>query len=267
MSFGAAQTYEPTRWLYAQRLAFDALRVLLPSTCTVMVSTLLLMTTLDWSRSHSLLSSIAMFPIFYGAFTGIATLFVIAIKWSIIGRFRGGERPLWCSFVWRNELVTAMHENLAEPLFNALLEGTPFAAWFFRLLGAKIGRRVYVGTSCFTEYDLVEVGDDVCLNDDCTLQTHLFEDRVMKMSNIFIGSGCTVGPNSVVLYDTHMEPGASLGGLSLLMKGERLPSHTYWEGSPASASSRGPARSEMIDPLVVDDQQSFINQKSEILAM
>ena len=38
---------------------------------------------------------------------------------------------------------------------------------------------------------------------------------------------------SVVLYDSEMQEGASLGSLSLLMKGETLPACTHWEGAPA----------------------------------
>ena len=45
--------------------------------------------------------------------------------------------------------------------------------------------------------------------------------------------GCSVGNMAVILYDTRMEQGASLGDLSLLMKGETLPAWTKWEGIPA----------------------------------
>ena len=40
------------------------------------------------------------------------------------------------------------------------------------------------------------------LNADCTIQTHLFEDRVMKMGTIDIGPRCKVGNGTLVLYDT-----------------------------------------------------------------
>jgi len=88
-------------------------------------------------------------------------------------------------------------------------------------------------TTWLTEYDLITLGDDVCLGSDCTLQTHLFEDRVMKMSTIELAQKCSVGTDAVVLYDTRMEEGSTLGDLSLLMKGEVLPARTHWEGSPA----------------------------------
>jgi carbonic anhydrase/acetyltransferase-like protein (isoleucine patch superfamily) len=61
----------------------------------------------------------------------------------------------------------------------------------------------------------------------------LFEDRVMKMSHVHIGEGCNVGAESLVLYNTHMKAGSTLGGLSLLMKGEILPENTDWTGTPA----------------------------------
>jgi acetyltransferase-like isoleucine patch superfamily enzyme len=82
----------------------------------------------------------------------------------------------------------------------------------------------------------VSVHDEAALNADCTIQTHLFEDRVMKMSRIQLGRQCRVGAGSLVLYDTQIEQGATLGDLSLLMKNESLPGETRWEGIPARLS-------------------------------
>jgi non-ribosomal peptide synthetase-like protein len=85
----------------------------------------------------------------------------------------------------------------------------------------------------------VAIGDDAAVNTSATIQTHLFEDRVMKMSRVTIGPRCSVGSMSVVLYDTEMGADATLGSLSLLMKGETLPPGTSWEGSPARAAKPG----------------------------
>ena len=232
-AFPAAATFRPTRKLVAQRLAIEALRVTLPTTCFVALTCLLLDGATALHARLPLAVFLGTFPLLYAAFGVVAALIVIAMKWTVIGRYRAGERPLWSTFVWRTELVTAMHENLADPFFNELLRGTPFAAWFFRALGAKIGRGVYMGTTRLTEYDLITVGDGACLNDECTLQTHLFEDRVMKVSSVTIGDRCSVGAESVILYDTQMEPRSRLAPLSLMMKGETLPSCSRWEGSPA----------------------------------
>lgn len=110
-----------------------------------------------------------------------------------------------------------------------------------RRLGARFGRDVYIHTTGLIEFDLVEVGDRAALNEDCVLQTHLFEDRVLKASWLRIDADCAVGTRSVVLYDTRMEAGARLDGLSLLMKGERLPASTAWAGVPATWRGRSGA--------------------------
>jgi non-ribosomal peptide synthetase-like protein len=154
-------------------------------------------------------------------------------KWLLVGRYRAGEQPLWSTFVWRNELLNALHEHLAGPFLIGALTGTPFLCWYFRLLGARIGRRVYMETTDLSEFDLAHIGDEAALNADCTIQTHLFEDRIMKMSVVEIGPRSNVGAASLVLYDTRMEEGSALGDLSLLMKGEVLPAGSRWEGIPA----------------------------------
>src|SRR2546421_13028669 len=104
----------------------------------------------------------------------VAVVFVVAMKWFLVGRYKPGERPLWSTFVWRNELVNALHEHLADLLLVEMLTGTPFVCWYFRLLGAKIGPRVYMETTDLTEFDLVNIGGEATLNDDGTLQTNLF---------------------------------------------------------------------------------------------
>lgn len=75
-------------------------------------------------------------------------------------------------------------EALANPFFINHIRGTPFVCMWFRMLGTKVGERVWMDTTQITEPDLVIIGNDVVLQQDCTLQTHLFEDRVMKMSTL-----------------------------------------------------------------------------------
>jgi non-ribosomal peptide synthetase-like protein len=140
-------------------------------------------------------------------------------------------RPLWCAYVWRNEIVNGVYETLAANAMSPLL-GTPFAAPCLRLMGCKIGRGTFLHTTLFSEFDLVKIGDNAALNIGSTIQTHLFEDRMMKADTLEIGDGCSIGNMSVVLYGAKMQPASSLGPMSLLMKGETLPVATRWHGIP-----------------------------------
>jgi non-ribosomal peptide synthetase-like protein len=241
--FPVESTYRPGWRLLCQRAFIEFFRVMLPATFYV-VGAISLLRAISFVRTHGgAASTVAWFPVLYGGMALVAALAVALLKWALIGRYVPGEKPLWSPFVWRNELVTALHEYVADPLLVRHLVGTPFAAWFFRLMGAKVGARVHLETTHLTEYDLIRIGDEACVGHGSTLQTHLFEDRVMKMSTVEVGARCTLGAESVALYDSRMEPGSTLEPLSLLMKGEVLPVGTRWRGTPARHATAGSAAS------------------------
>jgi non-ribosomal peptide synthetase-like protein len=107
------------------------------------------------------------------------------------------------------------------------------------LLGVKIGKRAFINAAHgILEYDLVRIGDDVAVNLNCTLLTHLFEDRIYKTGPLLIEEGCCIGSSSTLIYDSIMGKYSSLGSLSLLMKGEHLPENSHWEGIPSEYNVR-----------------------------
>jgi non-ribosomal peptide synthetase-like protein len=235
-TFSEQVTFHPPLRLRFARALIELIRILSPSTGFIILLSLMFSAILLLRDILTLGETLMVCPILFLGCAITAATATIILKWLLVWRYRAGERPLWSTFVWRNELLNAIHEHLAEPFLVGPLTGTPFICWYFRLLGAKIGRRVYMETTDLSEFDLVHIGDEAMLNADCTVQTHLFEDRIMKMDTVRIGARAKVGAGSLVLYDTRIEGGAALGDLSLLMKGETLPANTEWEGIPARLS-------------------------------
>jgi non-ribosomal peptide synthetase-like protein len=108
-----------------------------------------------------------------------------------------------------------------------------------RLFGSRIGKGVFMDTTDITEFDCVTIGDFCAINAVSALQTHLYEDRVMKVGRVHLGRGVSVGAGSTVLYDTQVGDFARLGPLTVVMKGESIPPHSEWIGAPAEpAQSR-----------------------------
>ncbi|MBI4976056.1 MAG: amino acid adenylation domain-containing protein [Spirochaetes bacterium] len=232
--FAEETTYAPPPPLIAKRLAIEFFRVILPSTAYVLFTTLLLSFFIIIEDEIPLMHTILLFPLIYTAL-GIGAAFMTAImKRIIVGKYKPGEHPLWSTFVWKTELMTGFIENFTNPFFANHLMGTVFLPWYFRLMGMKIGKRACIHTMDFTEFDLVTLEHDVALNEDCTIQTHLFEDRIMKLGAIHIGSRVSVGSATLVLYDTEIEDDVKVGDLSLVMKGETLCRNSSWTGSPVS---------------------------------
>ena len=230
--FADSQTYQPSRQLVALRYFIEFFRVILPSTLFIVTSALILKIIDNYHGIDRLWLHLSILPFVYLIAGAFGLLIVVAIKWIVIGRYRPGNHPLWSHFVWRSELVTGIYENFGVLFILDLLRGTPFLPMILRLFGMKIGKRCYFDSTWFTEFDLIKIGSDVILNEDANIQTHLFEDRVLKLGRVKIGRRCGVGTMSTVLYDSEMKHSSKLGDLSLLMKGEVLPASSSWSGSP-----------------------------------
>ena len=221
--FSEKETYRPPRRLVALRLAIEFLRIILPSTLFVVLASLIINVT-DIMQDHVELGAwLLALPFLYVTAGILSILATWLLKKILIGTYREEQKPLWSTFVWRTELLTGVYENLCVLFFLDLLRGTPFIAWALRAFGMKIGRRCYIDTTWFTEFDLIELGDEAALNENANIQTHLFEDRIMKIGAVHLGRRTSVGTMSTVLYGTRMDEGSQLGDLSLLMKGETLP--------------------------------------------
>jgi len=141
---------------------------------------------------------------------------------------------MWTPFVWLSEAATNMYEGIAVPNFMRYLRGTPWLPIAFRLLGCRIGKGVYLDTTDITEFDCVSIGSHSELNALSCPQTHLFEDRVMKVDDVVIGERVYIAPRSTVLYSATVADGAHLGPFTLVMKGESIPGMSAWRGCPAA---------------------------------
>ncbi|HKN09200.1 MAG TPA: non-ribosomal peptide synthetase, partial [Pseudomonadota bacterium] len=229
--FDERQTFKPTKALYAQRAVIDAGRILIPALSLIAIAWLGIAAMILSYERYGMSVMLVSAPLIGLAMAALAIAIVVTLKWAVMGTFKPVVAPLWSPYVWLNEMVNGAYESLMAPVL-ALFFGTSFAAPLLRLLGCRIGRGCYIATSLFSEFDLVEIGDHVALNGGAVIQNHLFEDRVMKSSYLRIGDRCSVGNMAVVLYDGHMQAGAVLGPLSLLMKGEIVPPATRWHGIP-----------------------------------
>lgn len=229
--FSEEETFKPTKSMYMKRYTIEFIKMILPMTLDAIII-ILLYYVLDVLTDNFEDGIVALlFPLFILGTEFITTGFIVLLKKILIGTYKPRKEPLWSTYVWRSELVTGVYESVTVPGFLSLLAGTPFIRFVLKPFGVKIGKRTFMDTTDITEFDLVEIEEEACINQS-TLQTHLFEDRVMKMSHIKIRKRCNIGIGSFVLYDTEMEEHASIGNQSLLMKGETLLPDTEWEGIP-----------------------------------
>ena len=226
-------TYRPHWTRKLSRGIVEFIRVLIPQSIILTVSILFIAYTDDLIREQRWHEVFLYFPFYYLGLVALPIfVFIFLLKWVFIGRYKKAEYPMWTWQVWRTEAMTSMYESLTVPFLFEYIKGTPFLPFFFRLMGVNMGKRVYLDSTDITEFDLVSLGDYCAINLDGGPQTHLFEDRVMKMGAVKMGAFSNIGARSVILYDTEIEENCSISALSLVMKGEKLPAKTFWSGIP-----------------------------------
>ncbi|MER5519453.1 Pls/PosA family non-ribosomal peptide synthetase [Streptomyces sp. NPDC002763] len=167
----------------------------------------------------------------YLAFTLVFSTAYFVLLERCIASFRA-LRPRLCSiydpYFWWHERLWKVPDHYLN-IFN----GTPFKTLVWRLLGVRIGRRVFDDGVYMTERTLSTIGDECTLNAGSKIQCHSQEDGTFKSDVTTLGTGCTLGIAAHVHYGVTMGDGSVLAPDSFLMKGEEVPPNAQWGGNPA----------------------------------
>jgi non-ribosomal peptide synthetase-like protein len=171
----------------------------------------------------------------------LSVLYFVLVERVVTGFRR--LQPRYCSiydphFWWHERFwkVPAMG------YFLRAFDGTPFKSMLWRLLGVRVGKRLFDDGCGMPERTLVTIGDDVTLNVHSKIQCHSQEDGTFKSDRITIGTGSTLGVGAFVMYGATLGDGAELEPDSYLMKGEDVAPHSRWGGNPAIELREGLAQ-------------------------
>jgi non-ribosomal peptide synthetase-like protein len=228
-SGGDARTFNPPKRLVLARALCNVFKIVLPGALVESIAWVTFKLGLLAFLAFGALGVLPVIPLLVLGATCASLALPVILKWALIGRFRSGQRYLWSFWMWRVETVAEI-DILLSSAYRPLLNGTPWLPVLYRLQGARIGKQVCILDGAVLEMDLTTIGDHVTLQG--ILQTHLFEDRVMKLGTADVEGGASIG-NSIVLYDSRVGAGASLGDLSLVMKNETLLPGRRYRGLPA----------------------------------
>jgi non-ribosomal peptide synthetase-like protein len=249
LQFKSAELFSPPPEMVRKRYFVDAVRIVLPSIIWMAAMLAVAVVTTLTFEHLPVWSWFIVLPLASVLSSTGEVAAMALIKLSISGRFKASVHPLWSDAVILDEIVNGVYESLSTSTL-APLQGTPFLAPALRLLGCRIGKWCFLDTTYFSEFDLVQIGDFAAINQGATIQTHLFEDRVMKSGEVRLGDGCAIGNMSIVLYDTDIEAGVVTLPMSVVMKGERLTAETRWIGIPCQQASSVPTIAGMLSPPV-----------------
>jgi non-ribosomal peptide synthetase-like protein len=175
---------------------------------------------------------------------GVVTLlslaaFIVIERASLgFGRLRPEIATVYDPAFWRVE----RHWKLSDTPLATAFAGTPMRNVISRLLGVKVGKKVFDDGCILSERTLVEIGDEANLNEESIVQAHSLEEGVFKSDFVRIGADASIGIGCLVHYGVTMGDNTHLDADSFLMKGEITPSGSRWRGNPAKLVYAGQTR-------------------------
>jgi non-ribosomal peptide synthetase-like protein len=223
-------THEPSTIRYWNRVFWEALRFALPLVpLLVLVAWYRTLAAADISSPMFLF--LVVVPLVTLAAAASPAVLVLAMKWTLLGRVRPGQHPLWSCWCSRWDFLYVAWGQYARPVLRQI-EGTLMLPWYLRAMGMTIGKRVVLGPGFaqVVDPDMITIEDNATVT--AMFQAHTFEDRVLKIDHVRIGRGATVGVATVPLYGSVIGEGAHVAPHSVVMKRERLLAHVRYEGAP-----------------------------------
>lgn len=161
----------------------------------------------------------------------LSTVYYILVERCLMSFRR--LRPQLCSIYDRTFWLQERLWKVPDHYLN-VFNGTPFKSLVWRMLGVRIGSRVFDDGCYLTDRTLATIGDECTLNAGSKIQCHSQEDGTFKSDGITLGAGCTLGVGAHVHYGVTMGDGSVLAPDSFLMKGEEVPPYARWGGNPAA---------------------------------
>lgn len=135
----------------------------------------------------------------------IVALFVFAIveRILVIG-FKPGRYSTSSPLFARRLIYSGLHVILLN-LVLPYVSGTAFAKIFYRILGCKIGKNVFINTVGLHDSYLLEIDDNVIIGGDANISCHIFEGNHLILGNVKIGS------NTLISAESYIMPGVTIG--------------------------------------------------------
>jgi len=158
-------------------------------------------------------------------------LLAAMLRWVFRLDLKEGEYPLASLGMLRWYLSNAL-QFLVWTTFGDFLLMTPFAALFYRLMGAKLGLNVQINSKFCADLSLLEIGDNVVIGGHATVIAHSFESRGLILKRVRIGRGAIIGLNAIVPPGVEIGARAVVGAGVFVPKDTRIQPGTVYLGPP-----------------------------------
>jgi acetyltransferase-like isoleucine patch superfamily enzyme len=100
--------------------------------------------------------------------------------------------------------------------------GSDWVKLFFRLIGCKIGKGVFINTKGLHDSYLLKIGDNAVIGGDVNITCHIFEGTSLTLNNITVGDNTLIGAGTYIMPGARIGSTCSIGAYSVVRKNRRI---------------------------------------------
>jgi acetyltransferase-like isoleucine patch superfamily enzyme len=197
-----------------------------------------------WNHSAATSPSLRILFIAFGA---ASAYFIFGLSLLIITGFiriilnlnlKEGEYHIISAGAVKWAMANSLYLLVAATFMDFILL-TPFANFFYRIMGAKVGKNCQINSKFCSDMSLLEIGDGAVIGGHATVICHSFERNRLILKKVRIGKRAIIGLNSVILPGCEIGDGALIAAGAVLSKNTIVEPRSIYFGVPAiSAKER-----------------------------
>lgn len=125
--------------------------------------------------------------------------------------------------------MIAIAKHLALPLVRT----TPLAVWFYRGIGAKVGKNTIISTTRLWDCDLIKIGDNCVIGGNVAISGHITTTMGKGiLKKVQIGNRVTIGADTMIFPGVTIEDNVIVGACSMVPEDSHLEAHSIYVGVP-----------------------------------
>ena len=164
---------------------------------------------------------------------GLALILIAPLLNLILGGrlkpFKGPAVSLKC-LPW---YIHASLTLVVRYTFLEIITPTPFSQIYYRLMGMKIGRNVWINTSAIADPSLIEFEDRVTIGGSASIMAHHAQGGNIVVEPVKICHGATIGMRAIIMGGVEVGPKAKVLAGSFVLPNSKIPAGETWGGIPA----------------------------------
>ena len=112
-----------------------------------------------------------------------------------------------------------------------------FCKTYYRIIGCRIGKNVYINSPHLNDVQFMELGDNVVIGGMADVTCHTFEGGMLILGRISIGAGTVIGANSYIFPNVTIGRRCSIGVNTIIRKNRIIPDGSIF-GTPGGIPAR-----------------------------